>query len=253
MIRAIIIDDERNNIENLARLIKKYGPGVEIIGSATSADEGIKKIIETMPDLLFLDIQMPGKNGFEVLKALPHHQFEVIFVTAFDQYGIQAVKFAAIDYLLKPVDPEELTTAINKAADKLSKKKENLKLENLLELLKNKDSKQHHKLALASTKEIQFVNTGDIIRCESSNAYTSFHLADGKSILVSKPIFEYEELLADYGFIRCHQSHLVNINFIKSWIKEDSGYLLLSDNTRVPVSRGKKDIVLKTLTSIKNH
>ncbi len=251
MIRAIIIDDERNNIDNLTGLIKKHGLDVEIVGSATNADDGIKKIAETNPDLLFLDIQMPGKNGFDVLRALPHHQFEVIFVTAFDQYGIQAVKFAAIDYLLKPLDPEELKTSINKVADKLSKKKENLQLENLLELLKNKDSKNQHKLALASVKEIQFVNTGDIIRCESSNTYTTFYLADGKSIMVSKPIFEYDELLTDYGFIRCHQSHLVNISFIKSLIKEDSGYLLLSDNTRVPVSRAKKDIVLKTLTSIK--
>jgi two-component system LytT family response regulator len=252
MIRAIIIDDERNNIENLTGLIKKHGAEVEIIASATTADEGIKIVTDLRPDLLFLDIQMPGKNGFDVLRALPHHQFEVIFVTAFDQYGIQAVKFAAIDYLLKPVDPEELKLSIRKAADVLARKKDNLKLENLLELLKNKDAKSQHKLALASTKEIQFVNTGDIIRCESSNAYTTFYLANGKSIMVSKPIFEYDELLTDYGFIRCHQSHLVNSNFIKSWIKEDSGYLLLSDNSRVPVSRAKKDIVLKTLTSIKN-
>jgi two-component system LytT family response regulator len=251
MIRAIIIDDERNNIDNLAGLIKKYSPEVEIVGSAINADEGIEKITALMPDLIFLDIQMPGKNGFDVLKALPSNQFEVIFVTAFDQYGIQAVKFAAIDYLLKPVDPEELKLSVRKAAEVLARKKENLKLENLLELLKNRDSKKSHKLALASTKEIQFVNTGDIIRCESANAYTTFYLADGKSIMVSKPIFEYDELLADYGFIRCHQSHLVNTNFIKSWIKEDSGYLLLSDGSRIPVSRGKKEFVLKTLTSIK--
>lgn len=253
MIRAVIIDDEKNNIDNLIGLLKKHSLNVEVIGTATNADDGVKKIVETNPDLLFLDIQMPDKNGFDMLRALPHHPFEVIFVTAYDHYGIQAVKFAAIDYLLKPINPGELKISIAKAEDKLNKKKENLQLENLLELIKNKDSKKEHKLALATTKEIRFVNTDDIVRCESSNAYTNFYLSDGKSIMVSKPIFEYEELLNDYGFIRCHQSHLVNKKFIQSLIKEGGGYLLLEDNTRIPVSRNKKENVLKALTEIKKQ
>jgi two-component system, LytTR family, response regulator len=251
MIKAIIIDDEKNNIENIARLLVQHNLPVTIVGSATNADDGIKAILENQPDLLFLDIQMPQKNGFDVLKALPRHNFEVIFVTAFDQYGIQAVKFSAIDYLLKPVDPDELKIAINKVEEKLSKKKDNLQLENLMQLIRDKDAKKDHKLALASTKEIQFVNTSDIIRCESSNAYTHFFLSAGKNIMVSKPIFEYEELLANYDFIRCHQSHLVNKKYIKSLVKEDSGYLLLADNTRIPISRSKKEMVLNALTTIK--
>jgi two-component system LytT family response regulator len=194
---------------------------------------------------------MPEKNGFDVLKALPHYQFEVIFVTAFDQYGIQAVKFSAIDYLLKPVNPEELKASILKVEAKLNQRKQNFQLENLMELIKNKDAKKDHKLALASTKEIRFVHTDEIIRCESSNAYTQFYLTDGKNIMVSKPIFEYEEMLSNYDFIRCHQSHLVNSKFIKSLVKEDSGYLLLNDDTRIPISRGKKENVLKALNSIK--
>lgn len=251
MIRALIIDDEKNNIENMARLLAQHNLPVTIVGSATNADDGIKAILDNHPDLLFLDIQMPQKNGFDVLKALPRHDFEVIFVTAFDQYGIQAVKFSAIDYLLKPVNPDELKLAINKVEEKLNKKKDNLQLENLMQLIRDKDAKKDHKLALASTKEIRFVNTSDIIRCESSNAYTQFFLSDGKSILVSKPIFEYEELLADYDFLRCHQSHLVNKKFIKSMVKEDAGYLLLADDTRIPISRSKKEMVLNALTTIK--
>jgi two-component system LytT family response regulator len=251
MIKAIIIDDEKNNIENIAGLLAQHNLPVTIVGSATNADDGIKAILEHQPDLLFLDIQMPQKNGFDVLKALPRHNFEVIFVTAFDQYGIQAVKFSAIDYLLKPVNPEELKIAINKVEEKINKKKDNLQLENLMQLIRDKDAKKDHKLALASTKEIQFVNTTDIIRCESSNAYTQFFLSDGKNIMVSKPIFEYEELLANYDFIRCHQSHLVNKKFIKSLVKEDAGYLLLADNTRIPISRSKKEMVLNALTTIK--
>jgi two-component system LytT family response regulator len=251
MIKAVIIDDEKNNIEIIIGIIEKLQLRVTIVGVATNADDGLETILATDPDLLFLDIQMPGKSGFDLLRALPHYQFEVIFVTAFDQYGIQAVKFSAIDYLLKPVSPDELTAAIDKVTAKLNKKKENLQLENLMELIRDKDAKKDHKLALASTKEIRFVHTVDIIRCESSNAYTEFFLVDGKSIVVSKPIFEYEELLTSYDFIRCHQSHLVNKKFIKSLIKEDSGYLLLEDNIRIPVSRSKKENVLKALHTIK--
>ncbi|ARS38230.1 DNA-binding response regulator [Sphingobacteriaceae bacterium GW460-11-11-14-LB5] len=251
MIRAVIIDDEKNNIETMVSLLRKHELPVTVVGSATNADDAISTIVATNPDLLFLDIQMPEKNGFDVLKALPHYQFEVIFVTAFDQYGIQAVKFSAIDYLLKPVNPEELKTSILKVEAKLNQRKQNVQLENLMELIKNKDAKKDHKLALASTKEIRFVHTDEIIRCESSNAYTQFYLADGKNIMVSKPIFEYEEILSNYDFIRCHQSHLVNAKFIKSLVKEDSGYLLLNDDTRIPISRGKKENVLKALNTIK--
>ena len=251
MIRAVIIDDEVNNIDNMIRLLQKYDQQVTIVGTAGNADDAISIIAKTNPDLLLLDIQMPEKNGFDLLKALPHYKFEVIFVTAFDQYGIQAVKFAAIDYLLKPINPEELKLAIDKVALKLSRKVDNSQLENLMELIRDKDAKKDHKLALASTKEIRFVTTGEIIRCESSNAYTQFFLTDGKSILVSRPIFEYEELLTGYGFIRCHQSHLVNINCIKSMIKEDSGYLVLTDDTRLPISRSKKESVLKALNTLK--
>lgn len=251
MIKALIIDDEKNNIEHMVLLLQQHELPVTIVGTATNADDAIKAILDTQPDLLFLDIQMPQKNGFDVLKALPHHNFEVIFVTAFDQYGIQAVKFSAIDYLLKPINPDELKVAINKVEVKLSKKKENLQLENLMQLIRDKDDKKDHKLALASTKEIQFVNTSDIIRCESSNAYTQFFLSDGKNIMVSKPIFEYEELLVNYDFIRCHQSHLINKKYIKSLVKEDSGYLLLTDHVRIPISRSKKEMVLNALHTIK--
>ncbi|MGY4385451.1 two-component system LytT family response regulator [Pedobacter sp. UYP24] len=251
MIRAVIIDDEKNNIDNIVGLLKKQGLPVDIVGKATNVEDGLNTIAATQPDLLFLDIQMPDRNGFDLLKALPHYQFEVIFVTAYDQYGIQAVKFSAIDYLLKPINPEELKTAIAKVEVKLKQKKQNYQLENLMDLIRDKDAKKDHKLALASTKEIRFVHTDEIIRCESSNAYTQFFLTDGKSILVSKPIFEYEELLQDYEFIRCHQSHLINIKFIKSLVKEDGGYLLLNDDTRFPISRGKKESVLKALHTIK--
>lgn len=253
MIHAVIIDDEKNNINNLDGLLQKHCPSVQVVAVAMNADEGKEIIFQHQPELVFLDIQMPGKNGFDLLQSLPQHDFEIIFVTAFDQYGIQAVKFSAIDYLLKPVNVEELKTAVEKVTEKSWKKKQNLQLENLLELLQHQQQKSEHRLALPTAKETRFVNPDQIFRCESSNAYTSFYLTDGAKIMVSKPIFEYEELLKDYGFIRCHQSHLVNKTKVKSWIKEDGGHLLLEDGSQVPVSRNKKETVAAALMSFGNQ
>lgn len=241
MIKAVIIDDEQNNVDNLSRLLEKHFPELAVVGTALNADDGRSVIVAHGPDLLFLDIQMPGKNGFELLQSLPEHSFELIFVTAFDQYGIQAVKFAAIDYLLKPIDIEEFGVAVRKAIAKCALKKQNLPLENLLQLLQQRHQKEAHRIALATAKEVRFVRPQEIIRCESSNNYTTFYLATGEKLLVSRPIFEFEELLQDYGFLRCHQSHLVNKEFIRSWLKEDGDQLLLEDGSRLPVSRQKKE------------
>ena len=248
MIRAVIIDDEQNNIDNLQKLLQKYCPEVIIAATALNAENGKRMIREQTPDLVFLDIQMPGKNGFDLLKSLTNYSFQIIFVTAFDKYGIQAVKFAAIDYLLKPIDIEELKSAVDKAVGKIHQNKQNHQLENLLRLLQQNQQRDEHRIALPAVKEIRFVKTQDIIRCESSNNYTTFFLLNGEKLIVSKPIYEYEELLSDYGFIRCHQSHLVNKKFIKSWVKEDGGYLLLEDNSQLPISRQKKEEI-KTLLS----
>lgn len=247
MINAVIIDDEINNIDNLEGLLKKYCPQVQVTGTAMNADEGITLIKKLQPKLIFLDIQMPGKNGFDMLSDLPDHNFEIILITAHDQYGIKAIKFSAVDYLLKPLDIEELKRAIQKAAQRIKEKMQNHELENLLQLLKNREEKSAHKLALPTLKETRFVSPRDIIRCESSNAYTSFYISTGEKIVVSKPIYEYEELLSDFGFIRCHQSHLVNKEYIKSWVKGDGGYLILQNGNEIPVSKSKKEILAQVL------
>jgi len=251
MIKSVIIDDEQNNIDNLTRLLQKHCPEVTVAATAMNADDGKKIIFEQKPDLIFLDIQMPEKNGFELLRSLSNYSFEIIFVTAFDKYGIQAVKFSAIDYLLKPINIEELKEAINRAITKISQKKQNLQLENLLQLLQNTQLKDEHRIALPTVKETRFAKPQDIIRCESSNNYTSFFFKSGEKLIVSKPIYEYEELLSDYGFIRCHQSHLVNKKFIKSWVKEDGDYLLLEDKSQIPISRQKKDYIKDQLSKTK--
>jgi len=243
MIHSVIIDDEQNNIDNLSVLLKQHCPQVTVVATAKNATDGEKIILQYAPDLVFLDIQMPDRTGFDLLKSLGNLSFDIIFVTAYDQYGIQAIKFSAIDYILKPIDIEELKLAVQKVVRKNTIIKQNLQLDNLIQLLQRKHQKEFHRIALQSSKETRFVETDKIIRCESANNYTTFFLSTGEKIITSKPIFEYEELLEDYEFIRCHQSHLVNKRFIKSWIKEDGGYLLLDDLSQIPVSRQKKEYI----------
>lgn len=246
-ISAIIIDDEQNNIDNLEILLQQHCPQVSIIAKSLNAVDGAANIVQLHPDIVFLDIQMPGKNGFDLLQSLQSYQFELIFVTAYDKYGIQAVKFSALDYLLKPINTDELKNAVNKAIYRSNEKKQNKKLENLLLVLENQQQRDLHRIVLTSAKETRFIKTAEIIHCESSNNYTTFFLVSGEKIMVSKPIFEYEEILSAYGFIRCHQSHLVNKIHIRSLVKEDGGYLLLADNKQVPISRLKKEFVKNEL------
>jgi len=245
--KAVLIDDEKHNIDNLRELLSTYCPQVGIIGTAANADDGKTLIMRARPDIICLDIQMPQKNGFDLLKELNTYDFEVIFVTAHDQYAIRAMRFAAVDYLLKPIDINELQSAVDRAMKRQQLKEQNRQLENLIDLLKSRQNKEDQRIALNTLKETRFVKTGEIIRCESSNNYSTFYLQDGEALLVCRPIFEFEEILKDYGFIRCHQSHLVNKKFIKSWKKEYGDFLLLMNGNEVPVSRNKKEAVKKAL------
>jgi len=247
MLRAILIDDEPNNLDNLSGLLGKYCPQVEIAGRATDAAAARGLIATVNPNLLFLDIQMPGENGFQLLQSLSHISFDVIFITAYDQYGIQAIKMSALDYLLKPIDIEELKQAVFKAEQQQFNKQQQELLHNLLQYSGNEKNKAKWKLALPVGSEVLFVTAQDIIHCESSNSYTTFFLTGNKKIMVSRPIKEYEDLLGDYGFIRVHQSHLVNNEYIQSLSKKEGYTLLLKDGTQVPVSRQKRDVVLKML------
>lgn len=244
-IRALAIDDERHNLDNLTRLVRSYCPQVEMIDTAMSAEEARPKILSHLPDLIFLDIQMPAQNGFDLIRTLPPLDMDVIFVTAFDEYAIQAIRFAAVDYLLKPVHPEELQQAVHRVLLKRQQQRSNEQLQHLLELLHSQQ--EEHRLALPTAREIRLIRTTDIVRCESLNNYTAFYLASREKIIVSKPIYEYEEMLLPYRFIRCHQSHLVNLRHVKSWIREEGGYLLLDNGDQVPVSRSKKEQLLDAL------
>lgn len=248
MINAVIIDDEQNNIDNLLLLLKKHCPTVNVLESAREITTGRKIIQDLQPDIIFLDIQMPGGSGFDLLSKLGAIPCEIIFVTAYDKYAVQAFKFSALDYLLKPVDIASLKAAVKKAEVHLHIKRQDLHLKNLINLFHNKQKKDEHRIALASLKETRFVFTRQIIYCESSNNYTTCFLDSGEKIVASKPIYEFDEMLAEYGFIRCHQSYLVNKIYIKSLVKQDgSYYILLNDQTQIPVSRNKKEMLLTAL------
>lgn len=247
--RAILIDDEISNLENLRTLLAKHCPQVTILATAQNVNDAVSAVEKHLPDLVFLDIQMAEQTGFDVLKLLPTRNFEVIFVTAYDHYGIQAVKSAALDYLLKPIDIEELINAVNKAEDKLATKTQTTQLDFLLQQLKKPETKVN-KIALQMQSEIRYVALSEIIRCEADNTYTHFFLSTNEKILVSKSLKEYADLLRPNGFLRTHQSHLVNPKYVKSLLKEDGGMLLLTSGEKIPISKPNKDTVKQALQQL---
>ncbi|AXY72850.1 DNA-binding response regulator [Paraflavitalea soli] len=245
-ISAVIIEDEPNNLENLQAILTNWCPAVQVVGTAATVAEAIAVINTQQPQLLFLDIQLEDRSGFEVLKGLDHLDFEVVFVTAYDQYGIQAIKFSALDYLLKPIDIRELQQAVEKAREKIMAKQHNGNLENLLNFVR-RSGIDMPRIALPTLQETRYVKVNEILRCEASNNYTNFHLRSGETILVCKTLKEFAELLKPYDFHRTHQSHLVNLPYVKSLLREDGGVLLMEDGAKVPVSRQNMESIKQAL------
>jgi two-component system LytT family response regulator len=248
VLRTIIVEDELGGRNALKAILKNFEE-ITLIGEASNAIEAKELISELKPDLLLLDIEMPFKNGFDLLSDIPDRTFDVIFTTAYNSYAIKAIKFSAIDYLLKPVDPEELADAIARVFEK---KKHNsyqpqLQIENLLDNLKS-INKQNFKLSLPTSEGTLFIPIEDIVRCESDANYTRFFFKDGtKPVVVSKTLKEFEELLNDYGFCRVHNSHMINLKFIRRYIRGEGGIVVMLDGTEVEVSRRKKEIFQKAL------
>lgn len=246
-IKSIIVDDEKHGRENLAGLLKEYCREINIVGEAASVEEAIKLINECKPDLIFLDIEMPGKNGFELLEHFHQFDFEVIFVTAYDSYAIKAIRFSAADYILKPINYKELQNAVHKVAAIIRSKKENYRLRNLLD---NIQQPQHAKIGLPTSDKVDFVDVNDIVYCKSEGSYTTIYLLD-KQILVSKNIGEFEDLLAEHSFLRVHKTFLVNLNHVAAYLKTDGGTLEMTGGAKIPISRRRKELVVNRLRSIK--
>ena len=243
MLSTIIIDDEPHVRKTLARMVEEECSNVKLLKSADGVKSGLKAINEQNPDLVLLDIQMNDGTGFDLLKKAEPINFKVIFVTAFDQYAIQAFKFSAIDYLLKPVDPEDLVQAVNRA-EQMLQQDFSTQLKVLDENLKTRDTKGK-KIILRTSETVHLVRVSDISYCESDSSYTNFYLANGQKILVSKTLREFEDMLKEFGFFRVHKSFLVNLFSISKFEKADGGYLVMENKDRVPVASRKKEQLLE--------
>ena len=243
-ISALIVDDEELARKNLEFLLKDDCPSVDVIGTAANAREAKKFVQANKIDLMFLDIEMPNGSGFELLESLEDEiNFKIIFITAYHEYALKAFKYSAVDYLLKPINIDELQASIGKVqpgAGSESKEKISALIENM-----SKKGEAMGKIALPSMEGLQFVNLDEIIYCESQDNYTQFFLTDGKRIMVSKTIKHFEELLDPNSFFRVHQSNIINLKYIDKYVKGEGGYVVMKKGERIPVSRRRKDAFLQ--------
>ncbi len=253
MIKAVIVEDEKNSQELLKELITEYCEGVEVVDIAGNVAEALEAIETQKPDLIFLDIELPDGDGFQVLEQVKDLNFEVIFTTAYDQYAMRAFKFSATDYLLKPVDIDELQAAAARVVEKQSQTSEESgegqsdKIEALIRNIRNMQQ-PFKRIVLPTTNGFTVVNPEDIIRCESDRNYTFIFLMDGRKILVSRTIKEYDEMLSDYNFFRIHQSHLINLKYLKNYTRGRGGYVELTDGSTLDVSARRKSEFLKRMS-----
>jgi two-component system LytT family response regulator len=245
MIKAIIVDDELDCCETIEALLNAYCPGVEIIGTYHNGGEALSAILRHQPDLVFLDVEMPKMNGFEMLEQVQQINFDIIFTTSYDQYALKAIRFSAIDYLLKPVDREELQRAVQKVIQR-SQRTIAKQVEILMQRL-HQPAKSIGKIALPTMEGLEMIPVDSIISCESDSNYTIVLLRDKKKIVVSTTLKEIEEVLEDHSFARVHRSYLVNLNEVEKYVKGDGGYLIMSDGSMIDVSRNKKEQLLKKL------
>ena len=246
--RVIIVDDEVTSSQVLEELIKHYLPQLQIVAICNKPLEAVSKLATMNPDIVFLDIELPGMTGFDILEKIKNINFEVIFTTAHIQYGIKAIQFSAIDYLLKPINVEELKTAVQRVQDHKAVSNPLEKIRNLFEnvkLLNNNDP--FNRIAFPTSDGLKFIYLDQIMRCMASNNYTHIYLTNNEKILISKSLKDIENILPHTNFCRIHNSHLVNLKYIRKFIKGDVNTLVMNDNTELEVSRRKKDELVKIL------
>jgi len=252
MITALLIDDDSNLRNGMKSLLARYAPEIRIIGEADSVETGVSLLLQNPPQVVFLDIHLGDGSGFDLLEAVNQRgklNSQIVFITAHEQYAIKAFRFSALDFLLKPVDPDELQKVIEKLKQVIDKNDNVAHIDLLLENIRKKVD-NFKRIALSNSDGIHLFEVSDIIRCESEDNYTKFYIKNNKPILISKTLKEYEDLLTEHGFERIHQSHLINLAYLKSYIKKDGGYVVMADNSHLPISQRKKDRlqeILKTM------
>lgn len=243
---AIIVDDEPAVRNTISSILHQIFPDIIISALAGSVAEGLAAINKQQPDLLFLDVELPDGLGFDLLKKSSPEHFRTIFITGHQEYALDAIKVSALDYILKPIDEDELRAAVEKARTAINHEEEQMKLQALSENLK--DRRVLKRIILRTADALQLISVSDIIRAEADSNYTHFHLTGGKHIMVSRTIKEYEAMLSGSGIIRVHQSHLVNLNFVDKFYKHDGGYLHLKDGSSIPVSPNHKQRVMQAIS-----
>lgn len=239
MIRTVVIEDEELSRRMLLTMLTEHCRQIHVVAEADSVDSGLAAIAELKPQLVLLDIELKSATSFEILEQLPEINFELVFTTAFDHYALKAIKFCAIDYLLKPIDLNELKIAVSKAEKRLNREYLNKNLEVLLNNIKS-SSQNNHRIALSTLEGLLFVNVSDIVYCESSGPYTHFIFKHADKIITSKHLKEYEDLLSGYDFFRIHKSYLVNLHEIEKYIRGDGGQLIMSNGDSLSVSKQRK-------------
>lgn len=249
MIRCIIVEDEPKSRDTLRGLLSRFCTDVMICAEAPGVVSGVEAIRQHKPDLVFLDIEMPDGSGFKLLERLHPVDFDVVFTTAFEQFAIKAIRFAALDYLLKPISPDELVAAVEKVKQSKEKRTNQKNIEVLINNLKPSLT-EPKKIVLSTLEKIHVVEVDDIVRCESDNYYTHFYFSNGGHLLISKTLKEVEGLLEGHNFIRPHKSHLVNVRMIRNFSRDDGGFITLKDNTKVPVSRRKREKIIEIINNI---
>ncbi|HUM45935.1 MAG TPA: LytTR family DNA-binding domain-containing protein [Chitinophagales bacterium] len=246
MIKTVIVEDEKNSRELLQRILQENFPDIAIAGTADNIDDAFRLIMETVPQLVFMDIEMKKATAFDLLNKFSSVSFEIIFTTAYEKYALKAIKFSALDYLLKPIALAELKVAVDKARNQVKNRSSNQNLEMLLQNMRS-IGQDNHQLALPTRDGLIFVKVRDIIFCESEGAYTQFHFRNSPGIMTSKNLKEYEELLSDYDFFRIHHSYLVNLREIIRYIRGDGGQVMMSNNRTLDVSKRRKEAFLLKL------
>ena len=246
MIKALIVEDETQSRQLLNTLITKYCTDIQVVDTAANVEQAMQAINKHQPDLVFLDITMPDGTGFDLLEKMSPIKFDVIFTTATDKYAINAIKYSALDYLLKPIDVEELKYSVSKLIQKRSQLNT---VENLAHLLQNlkQSNESYQKITLPTGTAYEIIYIKDIVRCEAEGSYSMFYMINGKRLLVTAGLKHYEDLLPQKEFMRIHHHHLININHVIRYIKINGGFAVMSDNTEIEISRRKKDEFLEAL------
>jgi two-component system LytT family response regulator len=249
-LKTIIVDDEQDAVGFISSIIGEYCPDLEVAGKAHNVTEGVREIKENRPDLVFLDVEMPNGTGFDLLLQFPDKEFEVIFITAFNHYAIRAIKFSAVDYILKPININEFIEAVNRVLQK-RKERSSQGNDSVRILLENLKSAHPSRLAIPTSDGMEYLNPKDIIRIESDRSYSWFYLPGNRKILVSRHLKEFQDILGDRNFFRSHNSHLINLRYVKKFIRREGGFIEMQDGSQIPVSRGRKEIFLARMAAFK--